>query len=210
MKSSVFFLIAGCMLITISCTKDFSNTDSEFPNRVGYEWTYLLQSDNEEATMQVRVVGEGTLPNGVHAKIWKYTYQFPTSTFIDTVWVCNLNQDIILYDKPCPTCTNPMPNERMRYVLPLQTGNTWSTDAAYGDTTKVLNVLNLTVQSGSFSEVYQISHTKGYVTNSWTKDTLYFKERVGLIKFVQEEYNLGPIIGNGTWELTYYNFGRHK
>jgi len=39
---------------------------------------------------------------------------------------------------------------------------------------------------------------QGTLTNN---DTIYFKEYIGLIKLIQHEYNLGPVPGNGKWEL---------
>jgi hypothetical protein len=41
--------------------------------------------------------------------------------------------------------------------------------------------------------------------NTWAKDTIYFKEQIGLVKFSQNEFDLGPVMGNGVWELESYH-----
>lgn len=92
----------------------------------------------------------------------------------------------------------------LRYILPFRVRSFWYTNAPYGDTTKVLKQTSVAVPAGNFTNVFCIAKTVGYVTNSWTKDTLYFKNRVGLVKFKQNEYNLGPVTGDGTWELVRY------
>jgi len=165
-----------------------------------------LTSSNID-TIIVEIVGQGTLPNGVSAKIWQYSYRYISHIYVDTVWVSSINNDVRIYDNPCRTCTNQMPFERLHYILPLSVSKSWSTNVVYGDTTKVLGQESISVPAGSFSNVYCLSKVRGHMTNSWTNDTIYFKEHIGLIKLNQNEFNLGPVIGNGIWELIYYNFG---
>lgn len=207
MKTKIFLLLLLLGIIDISCKKDEKRQIDYFPNNIGYQWIYRLTNKNVD-TIKVEIVSQGILPNGVSAKIWKYTYKLASQTYVDTVWVSQTNSDVRIYDNFCKTCTSQMPFERLHYILPLSIDKSWFTNDAFGDTTKVLNQENLSVPEGSFANVYRISKARGYVTNSWTKDTIYFKEYVGLVKLNQNEFNLGPLIGNGIWELIKHNFAQ--
>lgn len=205
MKTKIFLLLL-LVILNISCKKDnIIQSNDNFPNKLGYQWVYKLTTNSID-TVKVEIVGQGTLPNGASAKIWKYTYKYTSQTYIDTVWVSYINNDVRIYDNPCKACTNQMPFERLHYILPLSVGRSWFTNAAYGDTTKVLDQEDISVPEGIFANVFRLSKVRGYVTNSWTNDTIYFKEQVGLVKLNQNEFNLGPVIGNGIWELISYNF----
>jgi uncharacterized membrane protein (UPF0127 family) len=169
---------------------------------VGDSWTYRYRSifDSSSHVIKVKVVGKGTLPDGERAKLWKYTYP----NYTDTLWVTSNDTVAKIYYKPCLPCTPKMGALRLRYVLPLKVGNSWHTEAPYGDTTKVLVQKIITVPAGTFT-TFEISKTLGYVTNSWTQDTLWFKNKVGLIKKSQWEYSLGPSYGDGIWKLKSYH-----
>jgi len=215
MKAKILLLLLLTVLYT-SCKKDnivktqqIDQQIDNFPNKSGYQWTYRLATYNGNIdTVKVEILGRGTLPNGARAKIWKYTYIYPSRTYIDNVWVSVNNNDVRIYDNPCRTCTNQMPYERLRYVFPLSVGNSWFTSALYGDTTKVLDQESVSVPEGTFSNVFRLSKVRYPVTNSWTNNTIYFKEHIGLVKLKQNEINLGPVIGNGVWELINHNFGQ--
>jgi len=178
------------------------NLIREFPNHVGDTWTYRWTTNvGTTYSIEVQIIGQGTLPNGSSARIW--TYAFENS--FDTAWVSPQGNTVIIYDKPCWNCTNTMPHERLRYVFPLSVGNRRYTTEPRGDTTNILRLTNQTVPAGTFSDVFEISKTEGYITSSWTFDTLWFKENVGLIKKSQAEFELGAVRGNGIWELVSYS-----
>lgn len=204
MKHFKFILMFFLVAIISSCKNDIQTKQTQyFPNQVGDNWTYRL-SGSSVGTIHVEIIGQGILPNGDEASLWQYTYNITNQTFIDTTWVSVIDNNVRIYNSPCLTCTETMPIERMNYILPLNTGNSWHTNATYGDTTKVLKQLNIIVPSGKFNDVFQLSKVRGYVTNSWTKDTIYMKEKIGIVEFSQNEFNLGPVIGNGNWELVNY------
>lgn len=170
----------------------------DFPNRIGDSWTYKYTEGNgNQQYIKVRIVGQDTLHNGEKAKIWQYKYP----NFMDSVWVTSNDSEAVFYNKPC---CNRMPIQRLRLLFPLNVGNSWHTDAPYGDTTRVMDESTITVPAGTFRNVYRISKTMGYVTNSWTKDTLWYKNKVGIIRKSQAEFSLGSLPGNGTWELQSY------
>jgi hypothetical protein len=73
------------------------------------------------------------------------------------------------------------------------------------DTTKVLNESSLTVPAGTFENTFQLSKRIGYVVNSYTKDSIWLTPTIGMSKFYQDQFSLGPIPGNGIWELSSYN-----
>ena len=196
-------------LLIISCNKEKnSSTTQIFPNNVGNQWVYEYKNGSTTGTQLifVEVVGKGTLPDGQDATIWTSTLQDGANNryLIDSSFVVADNQKAVFYAAPCRTCIPQMFDEKRRYVFPLQVGNTWFTDKFYGDTTKVLQKSTLTVPAGTFENTFQLSKTIGYVTNSFTKDTIWLTPNIGMTKYYQNQYNLGPIPGNGTWELSSY------
>ena len=201
-----FWLPAILVFAIASCKKEdmgansASNTD--FPNAVGNHWRYKYTiSGLLTDYIDVDVVGQGTLPDGQKANIWVSRIQ----SFNDTSYVVSNGGIVKVYNKPCWVCTKPMPYERMRYVLPLQTGNSWFTNAFYGDTTKVLGQSILAVPAGTFANTYELSKTRGYVTNSRTNNRVWVTPGVGITKLNQVELSLGGVTGNGLWELDSYS-----
>jgi hypothetical protein len=206
MKQIALFLMALVMVICSSCEKDnqiIQIQTQNFPNQIGDRWIYRLTTDNID-TIKVEIVGQGFLPNGKSAKIWKYTYQYPLHTYIDTLLVSSIANDVRIYGNTCWTCPNSTPFEVLHYSFPLTIGKLWVSNTSYGDTTKVLGQVNVSVPAGAFSDVFELSHFSGGPFNAWTFDTIYFHAQIGLVKQNQNEYNLGPVIGNGTWELISY------
>lgn len=199
-----FFLL---VLIT-SCTKapnTFSN--QTFPNKVGNQWVYRYKDGytNGDQYIYVDIVGITTL-QGQTATIWTSTLQDALNRkyLIDSSYVVVDNNKAVFYTPPCLICTPQPLYEKRRYVFPLQIGNVWFSDKFFGDTTKVLNEKSLTVPAGTFENTFQLSKTIGYVTNSFTRDSIWLTPNIGMTKYYQDEYSLGPIPGNGTWELTNY------
>ena len=205
MKQIGFLLIGLIILFFCSCRNDILVTQKQyFPDQVGDNWTYRLSGIND-GTIQVVVIGRGKLPNGDSAGLWQYTFHFTNLTFIDTVWVSINGNDVSVFDNPRFAVNGTMPFEKIHYMLPFIVGNSWHTNAIYGDTTRVLKQLTVNVPSGTFNDVFHLSKTKGHIVNTWTNDTIYFKEQIGLVKFSQHEFDLGPVTGNGVWELESYH-----
>ena len=190
------------MISVVACNKNNTPIETtEFPNTVGNHWHYIYGSNTPTPSfIDVDIIGEGNLPDGQSAKIWVYKIL----SYTDTTYVVTSAQTIKIYDKPCLTCTNQMPFERMEYRFPLGVGNRWFTSAAYGDTTKVLSQDSLIVPAGTFKNTYFLSKVRGYVTNSWTANEIWFTPYIGMTKLIQGEFSLGPVLGNGLWELASY------
>jgi hypothetical protein len=200
------FLLIGCLILFIySCRNDFQVIQQQyFPDQVGDSWTYRLSGINS-GTIQVMIVGRGKLPNGDTASLWQYMYRFTNQTSIDTVWVSITGINVRIFDNPRFATPGTMPFEKMHYILPLQVVNLWHTNDLYRDTIWVLKQLTVNVPSGTYENVYQLSKVRGHIVNTWTNDTIYFKEQIGLVKISQHEFNLGPVLGNGVWELESYD-----
>ncbi len=213
MKIKYYFTFFLLVLIT-ACSKEKNqniNTASNqtFPDKVGDHWVYKYDDliSNDMQYIYVDIVGTTTLPDGQSATIWTSTLQDKSNTkyLIDSSFVTVDGQKAVFYAPPCLTCTDHTAYEKRRYIFPLQVGNTWFTDKFFGDTTRVLNKKSLTVPAGTFSNTFQLSKTVGYVTNSFTKDSIWITTNIGMTKYYQDAYSLGPIPGNGIWELESYD-----
>ena len=193
----------------IACHKSSGPAPSAaFPNQVGDHWVYKYsQSESPAAeigTIQVDIVGQTILSDGEPAKIWVTKYS-NVPNYPDTSLVVDSASTVKIYfDNICPNCTNKMPSEWKRYNFPLQVSREWVYAAYYHDTTKVLDELSLQVPAGNFPNTFQLSRTVGYVTNSYINDTIFITPAVGITKYFQNEFNQGPLPGNGLWELASY------
>ena len=185
-----------------------TSSDQIFPNSVGNHWIYKYddRKGTSEKYIFVSIVGTGTLPDGQHATIWTTTLQDAASNkyLIDSSFVVVDGQKAVFYAAPCRTCIPQMFDEKRRYIFPLQVDKTWFTDKSFGDTTKVLDESSLTVPAGTFENTFKLSKTKGYVTNSFIKDSVWLTPNIGMTKYYQNEFSLGPIPGNGIWSLSSY------
>jgi hypothetical protein len=184
-------------------------SDQAFPDRVGDHWVYKYDdlNSNDKQYILVDIVGATTLPDGRSVSIWTSTLQDKSNTkyLIDSSYVTIDDQKAVFYAPPCLTCTDHTAYEKRRYIFPLRVGNTWFTNEFFGDTTCVLSNESLTVPAGMFNNTFQLSKTVGYVTNSFTKDSIWLTLNIGMTKYYQDAYSLGPIPGNGIWELESYD-----
>lgn len=166
MKSYFTFFL---LIFMVSCSKENnspSNTSSnqQFPDKVGNHWVYKYNDgSNSEQYIFVDIVGTGILPDGQNVTIWTSTLQDATNRkyLLDSSFVVVDEQKAVFYGVPCLTCTTQMPDEKRRYIFPLQVNNKWFTDKFFGDTTKVLNESSLTVPAGTFDSTFELSKTVG-------------------------------------------------
>lgn len=192
-------------LVLISCNKERRDSGFEnFPNKQGNHWSYQYRNgrNGNGQTITIDVTGTSVLPDGSHAQIWLIRLE---EHVIDCTYVVSSAHQVIFYDPPCWTCTQKMPAERKRFVFPLYPGAFWTTNVPYGDTTRVLSKGPVSVPAGTFPGSYQLSKSVGYATNSYTKDTIWFTPGIGISRYFQNEFNLGPVAGNGLWELKSYS-----
>lgn len=178
---------------------------ADFPNQIGNTWVYREANDPLD-TLIVKIVGNGVLPNGDSARLWQYEWKYNSwaSSVIDTQWVSYSNNIAAAFNKPLKNYPTVMPKERGRYVFPLAVGSSWSTSYSPFDVYTVLGKQLVMVPGGRFPDTYQIFRKQININHEKKLDTLYFLERVGLVKFHQDQYNWVPVLGNGSWELISY------
>lgn len=200
-------LVIGLIAMTIisSCQKQVdspANVISEFPNEVGNHWRYLYtRAVNQQDTIDVDIVGTHVLPNGQAAKVWAYKFQFSNYPITrDTSYVVADSQVVKIYLYAYGSYY-----ETMRYQLPLSVGEMWTIPQNFKDSTWVLGNYPVTVPGGTFRNTFELKKERDYVLNSWTNNKIWFSPQVGLIKFDQSEFSLGPVTGNGLWELLEYS-----
>lgn len=198
------------ILLLTACQKSANTPSAEFfPNQIGDHWVYKYSltrlPEIDTGLIYVDIVGQTTLPNGEKAKIWATRFSSDPNQ-IDTSYVASDASRVKIYDGGiCLPCTTRMPGERRRYNFPLVVNKEWYSALSFGDTTKVLSELNLSTPAGNFKNTFQLSKTIGYAVNSYTLDTILLSPNIGMTKFIQEEYSLGPFPGNGIWKLAGYS-----
>ena len=198
-KISIAFLTI--FIVFTSCRKhNLIVTSAAFPNEIGNHWRYEYNS-TPASFIDVDIVGSRLLPDGQLANTWVYKY----AGYTDTNYVVSDEFLARIYVNPCWTCPSPMLFEKMRYIFPLHVGNIWYTGFPSGDTTKVLANSTLTVPAGTFENTFELSKKRNYVVNAWTNNQIWFTPTVGMTKLNQGEFNLGPVIGNGIWQLANYS-----
>jgi hypothetical protein len=207
MGKYLLVIILISMAAIPSCRKDNNspaNIISEFPNEIGNHWRYLYTWNTaivQKDTIDVDIVGTRLLPSGQIAKVWAYKVQSNTYTVLnDTNYVVTDSQQVKVYLRSYGSVYY----EKKRYKLPLTVGNQWTIPTNYKDTTWVLGNTSITVPGGIFANTYQLRQERKPFINSWTNNDIWLSPQVGLVKFYQEEYNLGGVFGNGLWELISY------
>ncbi len=207
MNKYVPLLLSASLMI--ACHKSGGPaSNAVFPNQIGDHWVYKYSPSGSPAadtgTIQVDIIGQTILPDGETAKIWVTKYSNDPG-YPDTSLVVDSASTVKIYfNEICPNCTGQMP-ERARYNFPLQVSDEWIGQNYY-DTTKVLDELNTSryPPAGTFPNTFQLSRTAGPATNSYVRDTIFITPAVGITKYIQKEFNLGPLPGNGLWELASY------
>jgi hypothetical protein len=205
-KLVIIFLIS--MAAFFSCKKENNSPDniiSEFPNEIGNHWRYLYTWNSvnvQRDTIDVDITGTRILPSGQLAKVWAYKFKYNNYPMAnDTSYVVVDSQLVKVYLHSYGSIYY----EKKRYKLPLTVGNLWTIPTNYKDTTWVLGNYAVTVPSGTFANTYELRQERKPIVNSWTNNGMWLSPQVGLVKFYQEEYNLGGVRGNGLWELINYS-----
>ena len=205
-KLSPLIVLVSLALLS-SCKKENNppeNITAEFPNEIGDHWRYLYTWGTavvHRDTVDVDIVGTRVISNGQTAKVWAYKVQSNSyPALIDTNYVVVDSQLIKIY-----LYAYGAYYEKKRYKLPITVGDIWTIPQNYKDTTWVLGNHPLTVPAGTFPNTYQLRQERKPIVNSWTNNDIWVSPQVGMVKFYQEEYNLGGVRGNGLWELISYS-----
>lgn len=204
MKKQLIITLISFTIIS-SCQKQFDDvitkvddviTFSEFPNEVGNHWRYEYKPDSgPTGYIDVDIIGTTPLPGGLLAKIWAYKIL----TYSDTNFVIFDGQTATIYRRSNSGSTSPF-YRKTHYIFPLQIGNVWVSQL---DSIRVFANSTLTVPAGIFKNTFELSK-RGQGPNILTRDTIWFTPHVGMTKLKQIELDLGPVLGNGIWELANY------
>jgi len=203
-KLSPFIIVISLAFLS-SCrieNNPVANIISEFPNEIGNHWRYLYTwgvVNIHLDTIDVDIVGTRTITGGQVAKVWAYKYKSNTSIVHDTSYVVVDSQLVKIYFYQYGSYY-----ERRRYKLPVTVGSVWTIPQNLRDTTWVLGNYAVTVPAGTFANTYELRHERKPIVNTWTNNKIWFSPQVGVVKFNQFEYDLGPVLGNDLWELISY------
>lgn len=196
----MYRLFLSVMIMVVACNKENHTIPNGFPNQVGNHWVYRFSGYPQNTdSIVVDITSTVRLPNGEPATVWVTRF----ANFTDTSYVSSSPGEVVFYFPPCYNCIPSMPAPRFRYVFPLQVGNQWFVTAGGNDTIKVLS--QASIQVGKGFDAYVLSRTRQPGGNSYTRDTLWFMPGVGMIKLHRDAFNLGPLPGNGVWELASYS-----
>lgn len=195
MKNLSYIVILLCTVI-VNCKKSnlaLTSSSSYFPNLIGNKFTYKVTDSisNKTYSVNISVIRQTVLPNGLPTTIWTYTY--PNS--IDTNYVFSNRDSAVFYDKSKTAITNI-------YHFPLVVGAKWR-NAFLGDSCKVVSSSSLSVQAGNFPDAYLIKETAFSPNYHLTKNQWYVPN-VGVVKMNFREFNFGPVNAQ-LWELISYN-----
>lgn len=203
MRIIVSIISFCCIGMFLSCQRELHFPEvpvvtvfDDFPNEVGNHWRYTINTQpGYSEFIDVDIIGTKVLPGGQSSNVWIYKFSAAT----DTNYVVEDSPFVKIYEYRLPVYY-----EKMRYKLPLQVGDNWIIPQNYQDSTKVLASRSVTVPAGTFDGSFEILKTRVPVVNSWVHDSIWFKPKVGVVKLNQFEFSLGPVIGNGIWQLMEY------
>jgi hypothetical protein len=198
--AAIYFLIA---ITCYSCNKQEEEQKTIaaafFPNETNNYWQYKYWDGNflrNYDTIDVRVIGTTTLPDGQVAQTW--AYKSIKTNYKDTQYVITNDTIVKIYSKVWGVL-------RLRHIykLPLVVGNTWFVTNVV-DTAFVLPPQSIVVPAGTYlAEIVYRHRAPG--PNIITIDTTWFKSGIGIVKYTQGELELGPVLGTGRWDLIQYS-----
>ncbi len=196
-----FLLVLVVAAGMISCDRDksilnipYDTAEMEFPNEIGFEWTYFYyDSLNAYAdTVQVTIVGEIEFNEGRIAKIWEYRFK----TKVDTKYVEILGDTVRIYRDLNSLWLNT------KFVFPLYVGKGWKGDRV-SDTSEVVEKTSIDLNGKPFNPCYIIQEYWG-VANDYGWVTTWFVPHVGIVKQHYRGESFGK--ANVYWELLDHNF----
>jgi hypothetical protein len=170
----------------------YSRQTEIFPNKVGDHWVYRFN----DSRIYVNIVKGVRLANGRPANTW--TYQYPNG--VDTNYVQTNNNETNIFH------SNAV-HEKLRYLMPLFVGESWVLNEEHGDTIQVIAQVSVTVPAGTFKNAFVLVNKidRGvFIGNSKRVDSIWLVPYIGIVRRVQQEYQMSAALGNGVWELEKY------
>jgi hypothetical protein len=163
-------------------------TLSEYPNRVGTEWIYLVH-DNllvQPDTLFLRISGTAILPDGRLVTLRELVYRNRTDT--EYVYAAN---DTVQTD----FFTHPSFYQSMTYLFPLKIGRAWGSEHLDSQNRVVQNY-GITVPMGEFGNGFRIEKF-WHQFNDWYRITTWFVPGIGIVKRTRNDYAYHIV----SWEL---------
>ncbi|HEX3384881.1 MAG TPA: hypothetical protein VHS53_06835 [Mucilaginibacter sp.] len=192
-----FMAIAICLILFFSgCAQKKNNLvapNTGFPNKAGNQYTYQVSDSihNNIYTVNVKIGAMSSLDNGTPATMWIYSYP----DHIDTTYVTANQDSVVFYGNKQ---TSPVKiNIINLYHFPLTVGARWRTSFA-GDTSNVIGVSNVTIESKVYRNTYHISDYGRSYNYSISKGIWYTPD-IGMVRM--DYKTLGV---NETWQLVNY------
>ncbi len=175
---------------------DLSTFDiSQFPNEVGWQWTYEINRwsfSGEYDTLTVTIVDTTTIHGNLHATIWEYA----TTNWIDTEYVVVTGDMVIPYPDTDAAYFYPLD-----YEFPLAVGRSWGMNTS--DPLQDLEEKGpVSVPAGTFNIGFRYRHSRQGLNYFWFMDNWLVPD-IGVVSRIEREYNLGPS-KTETWELLSY------
>ena len=192
-------LYLAILVFTASCQK--TETDKHlaseyFPNSIGNYWRYKYVDSvfMKSAMVDVKIVGDTTLPGGQNAKIWITKY--PART--DTSFVYQVDDTIKFVNQGLSI--------RNAYIIPLQLNNQWRANQDYMfDSIRVSENRRYYMNNQYFENSFLL-HESGHLPNERRERIEWFCPNVGMLTMTEYDAFL---IANTTstfyWELIDYD-----
>lgn len=181
MKPVLLYLIA--ILLASGCRKSSngngSNNESTdaFPNKVGDTWVYKVMDTLDNANnrtssqynMNVSITGIVTLPGGIMATIWVYSY-LNTS---DTNYVYQTGDTIKFLDATKSYAVR-------QYIIPISLHNSWQYIPGVSDVT-IIEQGNISVGGNNFPNAFHLNGSTGMPDAIFGIDE-WIENNVGVVK----------------------------
>lgn len=204
----IIFIIG---IITFSCSKNstgIADIDINFPNTIGYHWTYerYRMMEQEYDTVDVEIFDDTTIANKA-ATLWSFDYH----CILDTVYlvVGNDTLDTVIACVPPPdTCITVIKADSVTQVnkgffsfdkfvirFPLSVDKSWNWDGYLllreHHTSQVISIDTMTVKGNVYNDVYEIRsyHDVAFFENDfdYIRSVYWFVNGVGIIKMVESK-----------------------
>lgn len=190
-------VISSALLLTLTaCKKDASiNSKDLFPDSRGSVWLYKHTGANSSDSIEVEITGT-RLMGGLAYNIWVNRY-LPAG-YADTTYEIKTGDSIVNFYYYGSLLF-------AQYRLPFMAGDVTSLNTCGGDTTRVYVGGEVKTSFGiTYDNTYMLCHAQNYCLNSSARDTSWYQNGIGLVKKIQNDYSMGPLRGNGIWELQSY------
>ncbi len=173
---TAILLASGCRKSSNGNGSNNESTDA-FPNKVGDTWVYKVMDTLDNANnrtssqynMNVSITGIVTLPGGIMATIWVYSY-LNTS---DTNYVYQTGDTIKFLDATKSYAVR-------QYIIPISLHNSWQYIPGVSDVT-IIEQGNISVGGNNFPNAFHLNGSTGMPDAIFGIDE-WIENNVGVVK----------------------------